>query len=38
MGASAGPQVALLGHFDPYLLGYASRELVDVARFLAVAP
>jgi hypothetical protein len=25
---SAGPQVALLGHFDPYLLGYASRDLV----------
>ena len=22
------PQVALLGHFDPYLLGYASRDLV----------
>lgn len=23
-----GPHVALLGHFDPYLLGYASRDLV----------
>ena len=22
------PHVALLGHFDPYLLGYASRDLV----------
>jgi Winged helix DNA-binding domain len=26
--ASDSPEVALLGHFDPYLLGYASRELV----------
>ena len=25
---SACPQVALLGHFDPYLLGYATRDLV----------
>jgi hypothetical protein len=25
---SARPQVALLGHFDPYLLGYADRDLV----------
>lgn len=24
----ARPEVALLGHFDPYLLGYASRDLV----------
>jgi hypothetical protein len=28
-----GPQVALLGHFDPYLLGYASRDLVLDPRF-----
>ena len=27
------PQVALLGHFDPYLLGYASRDLVLDRRF-----
>jgi Winged helix DNA-binding domain len=26
------PHVALLGHFDPYLLGYASRDLVLDAR------
>jgi hypothetical protein len=26
--AGAQPHVALLGHFDPYLLGYASRDLV----------
>ena len=26
--AGARPHVALLGHFDPYLLGYASRDLV----------
>jgi hypothetical protein len=25
--------VALLGHFDPYLLGYADRQLVLDARF-----
>jgi hypothetical protein len=31
--ASDGPQVALLGHFDPYLLGYASRDLVLDPRF-----
>ena len=30
---TAGPQVALLGHFDPYLLGYASRDLVLDPRF-----
>jgi hypothetical protein len=30
---SGGPQVALLGHFDPYLLGYASRDLVLDPRF-----
>jgi hypothetical protein len=29
----AGPHVALLGHFDPYLLGYASRDLVLDQRF-----
>lgn len=27
-GPAARSQVALLGHFDPYLLGYASRDLV----------
>lgn len=27
------PHVALLGHFDPYLMGYASRDLVLDARF-----
>ena len=31
--ASEGRQVALLGHFDPYLLGYASRDLVLDPRF-----
>jgi len=31
--AVARPHVALLGHFDPYLLGYASRELVLDPRF-----
>lgn len=30
--ASGRPHVALLGHFDPYLMGYASRELVLDAR------
>ena len=30
---AAGARVALLGHFDPYLLGYADRELVLDARF-----
>lgn len=30
--ASARPHVALLGHFDPYLMGYASRDLVLDAR------
>jgi hypothetical protein len=30
---AAGPQVALLGHFDPYLLGYASRDRVLDRRF-----
>ena len=30
---AAGPHVALLGHFDPYLLGYASRDLVLDPRF-----
>jgi hypothetical protein len=30
---SARPQVALLGHFDPYLLGYADRDLVLDRRF-----
>lgn len=29
----ARPQVALLGHFDPYLLGYANRDLVLDQRF-----
>jgi hypothetical protein len=27
------PQVALLGHFDPYLLGYANRDLALDRRF-----
>jgi hypothetical protein len=31
-GAGSGPQGALLGHFDPYLLGYTSRDLVLDAR------
>jgi winged helix DNA-binding protein len=31
---SARPQVALLGHFDPYLLGYADRDLVLDRRFV----
>jgi hypothetical protein len=30
---AAGGRVALLGHFDPYLLGYASRDLVLDPRF-----
>jgi hypothetical protein len=30
---AARPQVALLGHFDPYLLGYAERDLVLDRRF-----
>jgi Winged helix DNA-binding domain len=30
---AARPQVALLGHFDPYLLGYANRDLVLDRRF-----
>jgi hypothetical protein len=30
---TARPQVALLGHFDPYLLGYADRDLVLDRRF-----
>jgi hypothetical protein len=30
---TASPQVALLGHFDPYLLGYANRDLVLDPRF-----
>ncbi len=29
------PHVALLGHFDPYLLGYADRDLVLDRRFAA---
>ena len=32
-GASSRRRVALLGHFDPYLLGYASRDLVLDRRF-----
>jgi hypothetical protein len=31
--ALAAAHVALLGHFDPYLLGYRSRDLVLDARF-----
>ncbi|HEY0343180.1 MAG TPA: winged helix DNA-binding domain-containing protein [Solirubrobacteraceae bacterium] len=30
---STRPRVALLGHFDPYLLGYADRDLVLDRRF-----
>jgi Winged helix DNA-binding domain len=30
---AARPQVALLGHFDPYLMGYADRDLVLDRRF-----
>lgn len=31
--ASGRPHVALLGHFDPYLMGYGSRDLALDARF-----
>jgi hypothetical protein len=30
---AASPHVALLGHFEPYLLGYATRDLVLDPRF-----
>ena len=33
VGGGAARHVQLLGHFDPYLLGYASRDLVLDARF-----
>lgn len=33
VAGATGPHVALLGHFDPYLLGYASRDLVLDPRF-----